>query len=88
MTEQLKRKQRAERERRSKQKHLEQLKSICVHGKEMVATSRALRDRVLKLGHEVQMCHANTEEEEAKRLERLSKMRLEALKADDEEAYT
>jgi ATP-dependent helicase STH1/SNF2 len=87
MTEQLERKQRAERERRAKQKHLEQLNSICVHGKEMVAANRAHQDRVLKLGRAVQMYHANTEKEEAKRIERISKERLKALKADDEEAY-
>jgi ATP-dependent helicase STH1/SNF2 len=87
MMEQLERKQGAERKRRAKQKHLKQSISICVHGNDMVATTRALQDRVLKLGRAVRMYHANTEKEEAKRVERVSNMRLKALKANDEEAF-
>jgi ATP-dependent helicase STH1/SNF2 len=45
MTVQLKRKQRAKRARRAKQEHLEQLNSICVHGKEMVAATVHTRIR-------------------------------------------
>jgi ATP-dependent helicase STH1/SNF2 len=44
MTEQLKCKQHAKREHRSKQKHLEQLNLICVHRKEMVAANCAHHD--------------------------------------------
>ncbi|KAH8103254.1 SNF2-family ATP dependent chromatin remodeling factor snf21 [Phellopilus nigrolimitatus] len=87
MTETLERKQRADRERRAKQKHLEQLAVICNHGREMVAANRSHQDRALKLGRAVQSHHAYTEKEEAKRIERISKERLKALKADDEEAY-
>ncbi|KAI5119788.1 hypothetical protein M0805_006586 [Coniferiporia weirii] len=87
MTESLERKQRADRERRVKQKHLEQLSVICMHSREMIAANRAHQDRVLKLGRAVQSLHAYTEKEEAKRIERISKERLKALKADDEEAY-
>ena len=87
MTETLERKQRADREHRVKQKHLEQLAAICNHGREMVATNRAHQDRILKLGRAVQNFHTYTEKEEAKRIERISKERLKALKADDEEAY-
>ena len=87
MTESLERKQRSDRERRAKQKHLEQLGVICTHGREMIATNRAHQDRILKLGRAVQSMHAFTEKEEAKRIERISKERLKALKADDEEAY-
>jgi ATP-dependent helicase STH1/SNF2 len=86
-TEQLERKQRAERERRVKAKHLEQLATICSHGKEILAVNRAQQDKILKLGRSVQSLHAFTEKEEAKRIERISKERLKALKADDEEAY-
>lgn len=87
MTEQLERKQRHERERKVKQKHLEQLASICAHGKELLVVNRAHQDRMLKLGRSVQALHGWTEKEEAKRIERISKERLKALKADDEEAY-
>ena len=87
MTEQLERKQRSERERRAKHKHVEQLSVITTHGREMVAANRAAQDRVHRLGRGVLAYHAHTEKEEQKRIERLAKERLRALKADDEEAY-
>ncbi|KAI8983220.1 SNF2 family N-terminal domain-containing protein [Trametes punicea] len=87
MTEQLERKQRIERERRAKQKHVEQLNIICAHGKEVIAVNRAAQDRVTRLSKAVLSFHAHTEKEEQKRIERLAKERLKALKNDDEEAY-
>ncbi|KAF8168355.1 SNF2-family ATP dependent chromatin remodeling factor snf21 [Crassisporium funariophilum] len=87
MTEQLERKQRLERERRAKHKHVEQLGVICSHGKEVIAVNRAAQDRILRLGRAVLNFHAHTEKEEQKRIERLAKERMKALKADDEEAY-
>ncbi|TFY81203.1 hypothetical protein EWM64_g2811 [Hericium alpestre] len=87
MTEQLERKQRVDRERRAKQKHIEQLNIICNHGKEVIAVNRAASDRIARLGKAVQIFHAHAEREEQKRIERISKERLKALKADDEEAY-
>lgn len=87
MTEQAERKQRAERERRAKAKHVEQLKTICDHGREVLAVNRSAQDRIFKLSKAVASFHAHTEKEEQKRIERLAKERLKALKADDEEAY-
>lgn len=87
LTEQAERKQRAERERRAKQKHVEQLGVICAHGRDVLAANRAAQDRVLRLGKAVLALHVHTEKEEQKRIERISKERLKALKADDEEAY-
>ncbi|KAF8624854.1 hypothetical protein AX15_005734 [Amanita polypyramis BW_CC] len=87
MTEQLERKQRAERERRAKHKHVEQLDVICNHGREMLSACRTAQDRLIRLGRSVLSFHAHTEKEEQKRIERLAKERLKALKADDEEAY-
>ena len=87
MTEQAERKQRAERERRAKAKHVEQLKTICDHGREVLAANRAAQDRLMKLTKAVASFHAHTEKEEQKRIERLARERLKALKADDEEAY-
>ncbi|KAI6022553.1 SNF2 family N-terminal domain-containing protein, partial [Pisolithus marmoratus] len=72
MTEQAERRQRVDRERRAKHKHVEQLGVICAHGREV--------EPVINF-------HAYTEKEEQKRIERISKERLKALKADDEEAY-
>jgi ATP-dependent helicase STH1/SNF2 len=87
MTEQLERKQRVDRERRAKHKHVEQLGVICTHGREVINVNRAAQDRVIRLGRAVLNFHAHAEKEEQKRIERISKERLKALKADDEEAY-
>lgn len=46
MTEQLERKQRIDRERRAKSKHVEQLNIICAHGRDVIAANRAAQDRV------------------------------------------
>jgi ATP-dependent helicase STH1/SNF2 len=87
MTEQLERKQRVDRERRAKHKHVEQLGVICTHGRDVINVNRAAQDRVIRLGRAVLNFHAHAEKEEQKRIERISKERLKALKADDEEAY-
>ncbi|KAF5392562.1 hypothetical protein D9757_002111 [Collybiopsis confluens] len=87
MTEQLERKQRLDRERRAKHKHVEQLTVICNHGRQVIEVNRAAQDRITRLGRAVLTFHAHTEKEEQKRIERISKERLKALKADDEEAY-
>ncbi|KAF8546993.1 hypothetical protein OG21DRAFT_1490621 [Imleria badia] len=87
MTEQAERRQRVDRERRAKHKHVEQLGVICTHGREVISTCRQAQDRVMRLGRAVVSFHAYTEKEEQKRIERISKERLKALKADDEEAY-
>jgi ATP-dependent helicase STH1/SNF2 len=87
MTEQLERKQRLERERRAKHKHVEPLTVICNHSKELLAANRLAQERVLRINRAVLTFHATTEREEQKRIERLAKERLRALKADDEEPY-
>ncbi|KAG0051732.1 hypothetical protein BGZ83_003350 [Gryganskiella cystojenkinii] len=87
MTEKLERQQRLDREGREKQKHLDWLQSIVNHGREMVQWQRAQQMRQSKLGRLVLQFHGHVEKEEAKRVERISKERLKALKNDDEEAY-
>lgn len=86
-TEQLEKKQRQDRERRVKQKHLDYLAFICDHGRELIARNRAGQARMQRLGKAVLNFHVHTEKEEQKRIERISKERLKALKADDEVAY-
>ncbi|KAF5361681.1 hypothetical protein D9758_007383 [Tetrapyrgos nigripes] len=86
-TEQLERKQRLDRERRAKSKHVEQLNTITSHGREVIHANRQAHDRILRLGRAVSNFHGHTEKEEQKRIERISKERLKALKNDDEEAY-
>ena len=86
-TEELERKQRADRERKAKHKHVEQIGIICTHGRDVLGANRGAQDRITRLGRAVLNFHAQTEKEEQKRIERLAKERLKALKADDEEAY-
>ncbi|KAG8966745.1 hypothetical protein FRC03_011386 [Tulasnella sp. 419] len=87
MTESIERKQRQEREERAKQKHIDYLRTICNHGQAMITSHRVAQSRVNKLAKAVLKYHVDTEKEEQKRIERISKERLKALKADDEEAY-
>jgi ATP-dependent helicase STH1/SNF2 len=87
LTEAAERKQRLERERRAKQKHLDYLRVICAHGAKMLADKRNNLSKVQRLGKGVSRFHSETEKEEQRRIERVSKERLRALKNDDEEAY-
>lgn len=87
VTEQLERKQRAERERKVKQRHTDYLTMICSHGKDLLAAHGKAADQAKKLGRLVLKFHNDTEREEQKRIERVARERLNALKADDEEAY-
>ncbi|KAF9985882.1 hypothetical protein BGZ75_002461 [Mortierella antarctica] len=87
MTEKLERQQRQDREGREKQKHLDYLQNIVNHGRDMIQWHRTQQGKQNKLGRLVVQFHAHVEKEEAKRIERISKERLKALKNDDEEAY-
>ncbi|KAF9179331.1 hypothetical protein BGZ51_006999 [Haplosporangium sp. Z 767] len=87
MTEKLERQQRQDREGREKQKHLDYLQNIVNHGRDMIQWHRTQQMKQNKLGRLVLQFHSHVEKEEAKRIERISKERLKALKNDDEEAY-
>ncbi|KAF9351838.1 hypothetical protein BGX26_010223 [Mortierella sp. AD094] len=87
MTEKLERQQRQDREGREKQKHVDYLQNIVNHGRDMIQWHRTQQMKQNKLGRLVLQFHAHVEKEEAKRIERISKERLKALKNDDEEAY-
>jgi len=87
MTEKLERQQRQDREGREKQKHMDYLQSIVNHGRDMINWHRTQQMKQNKLGRLVVQFHSQVEKEEAKRIERISKERLKALKNDDEEAY-
>ncbi|KZT57042.1 hypothetical protein CALCODRAFT_453574 [Calocera cornea HHB12733] len=86
-TEMLEKKQRDERIRKSKQKQLDYLQSIVNHGRDMLAARRSAAQASQRFGKMVLRFHADWEKEEQRRLEKLSKDRLKALKNDDEEAY-
>ncbi|TNY22936.1 SNF2-family ATP dependent chromatin remodeling factor snf21 [Rhodotorula diobovata] len=83
----LERKQKLERERRAKQKHLDHLSDITEHGRHLVAAHAAHAAKFAKLGKALLKFHVDAEKEEQKRVERVSKERLKALRADDEEGY-
>ncbi|EKC99283.1 chromatin structure remodeling complex protein STH1 [Trichosporon asahii var. asahii CBS 8904] len=91
-TENAERKQRTEREQRGKQRHLAYINSIIEHGQQIIQTgasnprgSRADNNR--RLGRWVLRTHNEIEKDEQRRIERLAKERLKALKNDDEDAY-
>ncbi|KAI8093601.1 SNF2 family N-terminal domain-containing protein [Halteromyces radiatus] len=83
----IERQQRIDRQQREKQIHLEQLQSICDHGRNLVSLQRVWQAKQTKLGRAVVQFHQHIEKEEQKKAERLSKERIKALKNDDEEAY-
>jgi ATP-dependent helicase STH1/SNF2 len=88
ITEQLERKQRVDREKRARQNHIDYLNSICSHGRDLMAAHKHHQANALqRMGKLVLRFHSETEREEQKRIERIAKERLNALKADDEEAY-
>ncbi|GAA5945416.1 hypothetical protein JCM10213_005973 [Rhodosporidiobolus nylandii] len=79
--------QKRDRERRAKQKHLDYLSEIVTHGRGMDAAHRAHKAKFGRLGKALLKFHVDAEREEQKRVERVSKERLKALRADDEEGY-
>ena len=85
--EKLEMRQRQERGRQVQQAYYDYLQSIVAQAREVQARARAGQQRNARLAKAVMQHHAAVEKEEQKRLERLSKERLRALKADDEEAY-
>lgn len=89
-TEQAERRQRTEREQRGKQRHMSYIQSICDHGQAMIGAGLhrgTTGDRWKRLGRSMQKLHADTEKEEARRIERMTKERIKALRNDDEEGY-
>ncbi len=87
ITDRLEKQQREDRRRRQKQTHLDYLTSIINHRLEMQTWHRTHQGKQLKFGRAVLAFHSQIEKEEQKRIERISKERIKALKNDDEEAY-
>ncbi|GAA6020667.1 hypothetical protein JCM8202_004534 [Rhodotorula sphaerocarpa] len=83
----IEKRQKQERERRAKQKHLDHLAEIAEHGRNLLIAHRAHDAKFQKLGKALLKFHVEAEREEQKRVERVSKERLKALRADDEEGY-
>lgn len=72
---------------RENQKKMEHLNTLCKHAEAIASDGKVKRSKQLKLGKAVTNYHAFIEKEEQKRVERTAKQRLQALKANDEEAY-
>lgn len=87
ITEKLEKQQRDARENREKKKHVDFLRAICNHRAEILNTAEAQKSKAHKLSRVMHSQHYNIEKEEQKRIERTAKQRLQALKANDEEAY-
>jgi ATP-dependent helicase STH1/SNF2 len=87
ITEKLEKQQRDQREQKERRKHVEYIQSVISHGHEIKSAARAKESKAQKLGRMMQQHHQNMEKEEQKRTERVAKQRLQALKANDEEAY-
>lgn len=87
ITEKLEKQQRDARENREKKKHTDFLRAIYNHRQEIQESASAQRTKSHKLSRLMYSQHFNIEKEEQKRIERTAKQRLQALKANDEEAY-
>jgi ATP-dependent helicase STH1/SNF2 len=87
ITEKLEKQQRDAREHREKKKHTDFLQSVQHHKSEIHNSASAARSKANKIGRAMFSHHFNIEKEEQKRIERTAKQRLQALKANDEDAY-
>lgn len=86
-TEQFDLQQRAERSKRENKKKQEYIESVCKQSRVVHSNIIIRNDKKNKFGKSIVSMHAIIEKEEQKRLERTAKQRLQALKANDEEAY-
>lgn len=86
-TEQMERENRQVREKQARQGHTDYLTEICNHGRELQKAHAAVYAHAQRMGKAMQRFHTETEKEEQRRMERVAKERLNALRADDEEAY-
>ncbi|KAJ2812150.1 ATP-dependent DNA helicase Snf21 [Coemansia furcata] len=87
LTEKLEREQRQEHEHREQNYHKQQLQAITNHGAGLVSWHRAQQQRMSRLGRAMLAFHTKAETEEQKRMERVARERVQALKDGDEEAY-
>ncbi|KAK4141668.1 SNF2-family ATP dependent chromatin remodeling factor like protein [Dichotomopilus funicola] len=87
VTEKLEKQQRDARENRERKKHVDFLHAVQHHRNEVLNTAQAQRAKTQRLSRHMYAHHFNIEKEEQKRIERTAKQRLQALKANDEEAY-
>lgn len=87
ITEKLEKQQRDARENRERKKHSDYLHAVFTHRNEIMSSAHSQQSKMGKMGKLMYSHHFNIEKEEQKRIERNAKQRLQALKANDEEAY-
>ncbi|KAJ2832016.1 ATP-dependent DNA helicase Snf21 [Coemansia furcata] len=87
LTEKMEREQRQERECREQDHCKQQLQSFTNHVAGFVAWHHAQQQRMNRLGRAVLAFHTKVEIEEPKRMERVARERVQALRDGDEEAY-
>jgi ATP-dependent helicase STH1/SNF2 len=81
------REQRLARDQTLRDAEQSRLQTICDHGANLIAYNKLKSSKLSKLGRTVIQYHHHIEKEEQKRIERIAKERIQALKNDDEEAY-
>lgn len=79
--------QRKSRDQNIRQLQQNKLNSIIDHGTSLIAHHKNVGHLLNKLGKAVIQHHHHIEKEEQRKLERIAKERIQALKNDDEEAY-
>ncbi|KAK4174438.1 putative SNF2 family ATP-dependent chromatin-remodeling factor snf21 [Triangularia setosa] len=87
ITEKLEKQQRDARIHKERKKHVDYLQAVFNHRNEILGNAQTQRNHSQKLNRLMFAHHFNIEKEEQKRMERTAKQRLQALKANDEEAY-
>ncbi|KAJ3094960.1 hypothetical protein HDU97_007415 [Phlyctochytrium planicorne] len=86
-TEKIEKDLRSEREKRERQKLIDYCNQVIGHGRDMFQFHKNQNVRASKLGTLVMKFHTAAERDEQKRASKLSQERLNALRANDEEAY-
>lgn len=87
ITEKLETQQRLERERKERLRQSSVINGIKNHAHQINAEKHSRTAKALALGQSILQAHNYIEKEEQRRAERTAKQRLQALKANDEEAY-
>lgn len=87
LAEDLERQQRLERERTERALHIQRVNSLTERAKQVLSERETNVIKKVQFGRSIFNYHLQIEKEESKKLERNAKQRLQALKANDEEAY-
>lgn len=87
LTEQLQTQKNTQVETEAHKKHMEYINGIADHAGQVLSGEKIKKDRRVGFGKSILNAHTTIEKDEQKRAERTAKQRLQALRANDEEAY-